>query len=339
MKTNKNQKKPGFTFIRAAALALGAFLLLALPLSSRADFGDFSGDTDYGSDWDSGDDWGSSWDSDDDWGSSWGSSYDDDHSYGYSDNYSDDPGGDLIYTIIGFLAALGVPIAGVIWFVMTMIRMFGGGNKNSSMRRPAAMRPSGAQRATGLRSLQEFKALDPQFDETQFRERMANLYLMMQEEWHKRNIESLRPYFTDAFYNQSLRQIEQKVRDKQTPCTERVAVLEVTPRGFYQSAGMDHMVVTIRSRLIAYILNDETGEVISGDRHREKFMEYEWDLCRKSGTLTEAAAEVRSITCPHCAAALDINQTTVCPYCGSVVTVINEDWALNNIKGISQQTA
>ena len=27
-----------------------------------------------------------------------------------------------------------------------------------------------------------------------------------------------------------------------------------------------------------------------------------------------------------------------CAYCGSVVTVVNEDWALNNIRGISQKT-
>ena len=337
MKTVKSQKAHGVFLLRAGAALAALFLLFVLPLSSHADFGDFSGDTDYGSDWDSdwgSDDWDSGWSSDDDW--SWGSDYDNDSSYSYS---SGDSSGsfDFLYTVIGVLAGLGFPVAGVIWIVLTLIRMFGGGNKGG--RATPARRPAGAERTSNLRSLEEYKTLDPQFDEAQFRERMANLYLMMQEEWHKKNIESLRPYFTDAFYNQSLRQIEQKVRDKQTPCTERVAVLEVTPRGFYQSGGMDHMVVKLRSRLIAYILDDETGKVISGDQNREKFMEYEWDLCRKTGTITEAAPEVRSITCPHCAAALDINQTTVCPYCGSVVTVINEDWALNHIKGISQQTA
>jgi len=43
-------------------------------------------------------------------------------------------------------------------------------------------------------------------------------------------------------------------------------------------------------------------------------------------------------SCPKCGAPLDINQTARCPYCGSVVTINNEDWALNNIKGISQIT-
>ena len=50
-------------------------LLMALPAFAGADFGDFSGDSDYGGSWDSGSDWSSSsWDSD----YSSGSYYDDD---------------------------------------------------------------------------------------------------------------------------------------------------------------------------------------------------------------------------------------------------------------------
>ena len=91
------------------------------------------------------------------------------------------------------------------------------------------------------------------------------------------------------------------------------------------------------SRLTAYILDDRTGKVISGSRNKEKFMEYEWDVCRKSGVITGSAG-MQSVSCPKCGAPLNINQTAKCPYCGSIVTLVNEDWALNNIKGVSQQT-
>ena len=124
----------------------------------------------------------------------------------------------------------------------------------------------------------------------------------------------------------------------QTPCTERVAVLEVLPRGYYQSSGMDHIVVRIRARLVAYTLDDNTGKVISGSRSAEKFMTYEWDLCRKSGVATSKRNEMRKIACPSCGAPVEINQTAKCPYCGSVINVDNEEWALNGIKGIAQRT-
>ena len=126
-------------------------------------------------------------------------------------------------------------------------------------------------------------------------------------------------------------------------------MLEVKLSGFYQEEGLDHIVARLKTRIIAYEIFDpgESGNgknakprVISGSKTQEKFMEYEWDLCRKTGVQTEGldGNAVKTVTCPKCGAPLNINQTAQCPYCGSVVTVENEDWALNNIKGISQRT-
>ncbi len=331
------KKKLLRSLINTILLALVLFAM-ARPLQGKADFGDFSGDSDYGSSWDS--DSSSSWDwDDDDSSSSWDWDDDDDD---YYDSYDDDSGGgpidaifDFIYTVIGFLVIAGGGISAILY----VIGLFAGSKRGpgaSSGGRPVA---PGAQPTENLRSMEEFRTLDPDFDEAAFTEHLSNLYVQMQEQWHNRDIESLKPYFTDALYNQSVRQLEEKKKAGQTPCTERVAVLEVRPRGFYQSGGLDHMVVRIRTRIVAYTLDDATGNVISGDRNKEKFMEYEWDLSRRSGVKTEPAKKMQSISCPHCSAALDINQTAKCPYCGSVITVVNEDWALSNIKGISQRTA
>ena len=73
--------------IPVIALILG---LVLVPMKSRAlDFGDFSGDSDYGGGWDSGG-WDSGgWDDDDDYSYSGGS---------YSGSSSD--GGDLLFIII-----------------------------------------------------------------------------------------------------------------------------------------------------------------------------------------------------------------------------------------------
>ncbi|MCR4656549.1 MAG: TIM44-like domain-containing protein [Lachnospiraceae bacterium] len=208
---------------------------------------------------------------------------------------------------------------------------------------------SGGEKDEPLRPISEYKTLDPGFKEAALRERLSNLYLQLQDAWHERNLESLRPYLTDGFYNQNERQLAEKRRSHIIPCTERIAVLEVKLTGFYQEEGLDHIVVRLMTRLIDYEIFDpgesDSGKkaeprVISGSKTQEKFMEYEWDLCRKTGVQTEGpdGNAVKTVTCPKCGAPLNINQTAQCPYCGSVVTVENEDWALNNIKGISQRT-
>ena len=191
---------------------------------------------------------------------------------------------------------------------------------------------------TKLRPMREYQTLDPDFREAAFRERLSNLYVQLQDAWHDRDLESVRPYLTDALYNQGDRQLNEMRRSKITPVTERIAVLEVKLLGFYEEAGMDHIKARLKTRIIAYEVHDTSGKVISGSKKREKFMEYEWDLCRKTGTGTGSKDGAKSVVCPQCGAPLNINQTAKCPYCGSVVTVDNADWALDNIKGISQQT-
>ena len=298
------QKKKWIKFILLAVFITLAAECIFHPIEAKADFGDFSGDTDFG-------------------GGSGGG-------FGGSDGSSGSSS--LDSTAMEWLLAIALIIGLMIFFA---IKDF----INKIRGKAPDGKPAGAQITpdTALKPMRAYSSLDPGFNEAAFREHMSNLYVQMQQEWHNRNIDPLKPYMTDAFWNQMDRQLDQKRRAGQTPCTERVSVLETTPRGFYQSAGMDHIVIRVRARLVAYILDDRTGKVISGSRNKEKFMEYEWDVCRKSGVITGSSG-MQSISCPKCGAPLNINQTAKCPYCGSIVTLINEDWALNNIKGISQKT-
>ncbi len=303
----------------AVLLLMVSLSVIAEPVTIRADFGDFSGDTDYGG----GDDWGS----DSDWGSSWDD--DDDDDYYYSGSSSDD-------SEVSWPMTIFVTI--IIIIILVGKNGKGGGKKGGG--RGNGPRPAGASETpdSSLTPVTKYKELDPNFNEAEFKENLSNLFVKMQEEWQNRDIESVKPYMTDAFWNQMDRQLDRKRKNHTTPYTERIAVLEVTPRGYYQSNGLDHMIVRLRARFVSYEVEDATGKVISGDKNREKFMVYEWDLCRKSGVITEKAGEMRNVACPNCGAPLNINQTARCPYCDSVVTVVNEDWALDSIKGISQRT-
>lgn len=190
-----------------------------------------------------------------------------------------------------------------------------------------------------LRPMNEYLELDPQFDEERIRTLMSNLYVQMQETWQKKDISSLRPYMTDKFFSQMDNQLEQFRRLGRTDYTERIAVLNTGLIGWRQSAGMDYITVSLNSRIVSYVLDDRTGELISGDRKREKFMEYEIELCRKSGTITSPESDgVKSATCPHCGAPLKLNASAKCEYCGSVITAVNSEWAICGMRGISQRT-
>ena len=292
-------------------------LLMMLPAFAGADFGDFSGDSDYGGSWDSGSDWSSSsWDSD----YSSGSYYDDD---------SDVSGIDI-----------GISLA-VMAAIVVLSLIFDVSEKRKKKKQHGAQgRPQGAQRTpdSRLQPLGDLAVTDPSFDANAMQEKISNLYVQMQNCWTDKNIESLRPYFTDAFFTQMERQINGLKSRGLTNHVDRIAVLGVNLRGFYKQGGDEHLIVELRTRIVDYTVQDSDKKLVSGDRNREKFMTYEWDMCRAEGSVTTREGAMQSVSCPGCGAPLSINTTAKCPYCGRVVTLDEHDWALCAIKGISQTT-
>ena len=287
-------------------------LLMMLPAFAGADFGDFSGDSDYGGSWDS------------DYSS--GSYYDDD-----SDVSGIDIG--ISLAVMAAIVVLGLIID--VSEKRKKKKQYGAGRPQS-----AQGRPQGAQRTpdSRLQPLGDLAVTDPSFDANAMQEKISNLYVQMQNCWTDKNIESLRPYFTDAFFTQMERQLNGLKSRGLTNHVDRIAVLGVNLRGFYKQGGDEHLIVELRTRIVDYTVQDSDKKLVSGDRNREKFMTYEWDMCRAEGSVTTREGAMQSVSCPGCGAPLSINTTAKCPYCGRVVTLDEHDWALCAIKGISQTT-
>ncbi len=290
-----------------------------------ADLGGFSGGSDYGggSDWGGGSGWGSS-----DWGSSsWDS---DDHGGGFyffpigssSDGDGGTMGNLLFYVII----------------ILILVMIFSRKSHHGSA--PHAGQAAGAQRTpdSKLTPMGEYGKLDPNFSASDMQEKLSNVYVQMQNGCTARNIEALRPYFTDALYQQFDRQIKSLIANKQINYVERIAVLDVNLRGFFQEGGDDHLVAELKTRITDYTVAEDTGKLVSGSKTAEKFMTYEWDLSRPTGTLTEAEGETTERHCPNCGAPLSVNESAKCPYCDTVITFRDHDWTIYAVKGIAQRT-
>jgi hypothetical protein len=294
-------------------LCLCLIFTVALSFRAKADFGDFAGDNDYG---------GGSDDSD--------SGYDsgNDYSYDSGDYSSSGSSGSYDSSIWDMLITIAV-IGGIVVIIMKPWKKKNGGK---------TVMPGGQRTdASKLRLMTEYKKLDPNFDEGAFCEKLSNLYVQMQNCWSDRDITPVRPYFTDAYWSQMDRQLQAMRKQGRIDHTERIAVLSVTPRGFFQSGDEDHMIVELCTRIVSYT-TDTSGNVLSGSKTAEKFMTYEWNLSRPSGTVTAAGDGMKTVNCPNCGAPVSINQSAKCPYCDAVITLDDHDWAICTIKGISQRT-
>ncbi|MBR1671597.1 MAG: TIM44-like domain-containing protein [Fretibacterium sp.] len=312
------------TFRKLAAALVLFFCLFLAANGAWSDFGGFSGNSDYGGE----------------------SSHGGGGSSGWSGRGGRGSSSNVNFSPLFAAAALSSSgssskdddwvLAAIILVIIGIIALNRRGQKQASAPKSVPLEAAPVNR--NLKPISGYLALDPQFDEAKLRAHLANLYVQMQGAWHDKDISSLRPYMTDAFYNQMDRQLDALRKARRTDCTENIAVLDTNILGYWQSGGMDYLAVRLRARIVSYVLDDRTGKVVSGDRDREKFLEYEWELVRKTGVLTREDGGLRTVNCPHCGAPLSINTSAQCEYCGSTVSILNEDWAVSGMKGISQRT-
>lgn len=338
-----------------------AVLLLSLVLciQSFAEFGEFAGDSDYGGGYDSGYDGGYDNDYDDDKDEKEKNYY---YAYsGYPDG-SGPVGGGTVYDHSGNALSGGalkspadaeelgggsdnillVFAAGIVAIIVIAVVRKKRGNPYSSKMKSNynQPKPEGAMRTNPelLTDISFFKNVDPNFSEQEFCEKISNMYVQFQNSWTKKNMEDLRPYLTDALFNQFNAQLDTYRKNKTTNYVERIAVLGVDIRGFMEQ-GENYAVVTeLRTRIVDYVTDDSTGKVVRGSKNAEKFMTYEWTLSRKVGVQTGVSDGLKSRNCPHCGAPISINKSAKCEYCGSIISDDAFDWVVSSIKGISQQT-
>lgn len=316
---------------RLKYILIAALVIFAFIIPGHADFGDFGGDSDFGGGFDSFD---SGYDFDD-----YNDDYDYDDDYDSDYNYNNGNPGYSSGTVSG-RDSEGNPLVGVfvlIAFVAIIIicsKKFGKKGSNKPVM-------PGAQRTdlSAFKPMNEYTNIDPTFSEQDFTEKLSNLYVRFQNSWQDKKLDDVRPYLTDAFYAQLDRQLDAYRRNRQTNRIERIAVLGVNLKGWKQEDGKDVIVAELQTRIVDYVVDDNTGNVIRGDANAEKFMTYEWTLQRTSGMTTAESTGVTAQSCPHCGAPVNINHAATCEYCGAVLTSDTFDWAVSSIKGLSQRTA
>lgn len=305
-----------FGFFLVFPKQLTAKQLTANAVLMHLDFGDFSGDSDFGGGggWDSG---GSDW-GDSDWGDS-----DSDWSSSGSSDVSYDGGG------AGFLLISMLVLIIFIYFVVASTnRKFKGGSSSTP---PVNNTPS-------VHRIDEYNNIDPNFNAEKFRDKVSNLYVQFQHAWQKKDLSPLRPYLTDTYYAQMDNQLNAYRCNHQTNIIDRIAVLKTDLISWKQEGGLDIMTVRLETRIVDYVIDDNTGTLVRGNKSAEKFMTYEWTLVRTTGVVTSRSSGTTGQTCPYCGAKVNINQSAVCDYCQSVLTTDSFDWAVSNIKAISQRT-
>lgn len=307
----KIQKIVKFLFLISVFIGIIILFEILIEIPTIADWGDY----DYYDSSSSYDDWGSSSSSSDwDWGSSssssdWGSSwddYDDDHYYGRRSSLPiiiTNNSGILIFIFIAF----------IIIFFFLMYKNYkdnnysvGNGIKRKFDFDAEVMRKRTQNRETlfGVSDKQiedSIQADDPLFNKAEFLTWAGDMFVKLQYAWSDRNLETIRYFITPELYEQTNTQVQRYITNKQINKLERVSVNLSRLYSYDKQGDRDILRIVLESKMNDYIIDENTGLVVKGNKDEEHVNPYILTFVRKSGIKTEGG-EIKPVTmnCPNC---------------------------------------
>lgn len=288
-------------------------IVLTFVASSRISIADVGSFEDY----DSG---SSSWESSD-WGSS---SWDHDYDYG-SDSY---------YTYIGGVSS----IPGIIIFIIVVaITMYVKSKQKDNWQMPKQQFHQTQNYAYKSEEAveKEVKAVDELFNKEEFLSWSRDLFIKLQEAWTARDWSTIRVFETNELFEQHHKQLQDYIDRKQINKMERICVKSAQLADFKQTGDKDILTVILKSRMVDYIIDEETGKVLKGDKVTDRHSTYKLEFIRKTGVKTKPGSnQINTTNCPNCGAPTQITSSGKCEYCGSVITTGEHSWALANLEKI-----
>lgn len=288
-------------------------IVLTFVASSRISIADVGSFEDY----DSG---SSSWESSD-WGSS---SWDHDYDYGSDSNYTYIGGGSSIPGIIIFI-------------IVVAITMYVKSKQKDNWQMPKQQFHQTQNYAYKSEEAveKEVKAVDELFNKEEFLSWSRDLFIKLQEAWTARDWSTIRVFETNELFEQHHKQLQDYIDRKQINKMERICVKSAQLADFKQTGDKDILTVILKSRMVDYIIDEETGKVLKGDKVTDRHSTYKLEFIRKTGVKTKPGSnQINTTNCPNCGAPTQITSSGKCEYCGSVITTGEHSWALANLEKI-----
>ncbi len=148
----------------------------------------------------------------------------------------------------------------------------------------AGMQPPFQQADEVQRGLDEIRRFDPSFTEESFKEAAEDMFFRIQAGWMNRSLDGIENMVTPEMASYFREEFAKMKREGKINRLENIAVRKVEPTEVWQESGKDYITVLYTANLLDYTVDDQSGNVVQGDKlNPVKFQEF-WTYCRDIGT-------------------------------------------------------
>lgn len=180
---------------------------------------------------------------------------------------------------------------------------------------------------------------DPNFSRDKFLAWVKEVFIAMQMAWTARDWSKIRPFEKEELFRQHEMQLQEYINLGRINVMERINVNQAWMVSYERDSQYETLTVYIQTRMVDYIIDEKTKQVLKGDPNRDCFMNYLLTFIRKTGVLTDPATSNHStVSCPNCGAPCKVTSAGECEFCGSIITTGEHDWVLANMESVKPST-
>lgn len=178
---------------------------------------------------------------------------------------------------------------------------------------------------------------DPSFSKPEFLVRASDVFIALQQAWTAKDWRGIRAFESNSLYDQHARQLQVYIDKGQTNVVEDISILNTVFDAYEEDRENAYLSIILEARYRDYVIEDESGKVIKGDKESRYIMTYRMQFMRNLEVKTEKATETKVTQCPNCGASLSISQNGICEYCGAEVTTGANQWVLTALQPLQQR--
>ena len=173
------------------------------------------------------------------------------------------------------------------------------------------------------------QAHDPAFDENVFLAQVQRLFFAVLEAWTALKPPLSQGVMASLIWEEQQAQIAAYQQRGWHNVLPKLAFTSAVVAGALCGSGFDTITVRINANSADYDL-DSGGHVIRGDTQPWDWTE-DWIFQRTSTAQTGRAGTITSQACPNCGASVNVDITSICPFCDAAVISGKFGWLLTRI--------
>jgi predicted lipid-binding transport protein (Tim44 family) len=180
-----------------------------------------------------------------------------------------------------------------------------------------------------LAGVEAIRAHDPAFDENVFLAQFQRLFVAVLEAWTALKPALSQGVMTSLIWEEQKAQIASYSQQGWRNVLGQLSFTSAVVAGALSDSGFDTVTVRVNANSADYDV-DAGGAVIRGDTHPWDWTE-DWIFQRPSTAVTGQPGTITSQTCPSCGASVNVDITSICPYCDAAVISGKFGWLLTRI--------